>query len=71
MGEVVDEFRQHDDVVTVVMQLSPQGFAEHYENMTKDELEGEGRRTRLGNRGVCCPSPSTHIYIGGGGGEAA
>jgi hypothetical protein len=37
MGEVVDEFRQHDGMLTVVMQLSPQGFAEHYENMTEDE----------------------------------
>ena len=53
------------------MQLSPQGFAEHYENMTEDELEGEGRRTWLGNRGVSCPSLSPHIYIGGGGEEAA
>ena len=25
--EVVDEFRQHDDVVTVMVKLSPQGFA--------------------------------------------
>jgi hypothetical protein len=26
-GEVVDEFQQHDGVVTVVVMLSPQGFA--------------------------------------------
>ena len=25
--EVVDEFRQHDGVVTVMVKLSPQGFA--------------------------------------------
>ena len=65
-GEVVDEFRQHDGMVTVVMQLSLQGFAEHYENMTENKLEGEGYRTQLGNRGVCCPLPPL-IYIGGGG----
>jgi hypothetical protein len=28
-GEVVDEFRQHDSVVTVVVKLFPQGFAKH------------------------------------------
>ena len=43
----------------VVMQLSSQGFAEHYENMTEDELEGEGHRTRLENHGVCFP-PFAH-----------
>jgi hypothetical protein len=26
-GEVVDEFRQHDDVVMVMVKLSPQGVA--------------------------------------------
>jgi hypothetical protein len=26
-GEVVDEFRQHDGMVTVMVMLSPQGFA--------------------------------------------
>ena len=26
-GEVVDEFQQHDGVVTVMVKLSPQGFA--------------------------------------------
>jgi hypothetical protein len=30
--------------------------------MIEDELEGEGRRTRLGDHGVCCSSPSSHIY---------
>ena len=27
-GEVVDEFQQHDGVVTVMVMLSPQGFAQ-------------------------------------------
>ena len=26
-SEVVDEFRQHDDLMTVMVKLSPQGFA--------------------------------------------
>ena len=52
-GEVVDEFRQHDGVVTVATKLFPQGFAKHNGFRTEDQLEGEGAPAHgLVNRGV-------------------
>ena len=52
-GEVVDEFRQHDGVVTVVVKLFPQGFAKHNGFRMEHELEGEGAPAHgLVNRGI-------------------
>ena len=33
--EAEGEFRQHDGVVTVMMNLPAQGFAKHYDDMTE------------------------------------
>ena len=42
-GEVVDEFRQHDGVVTVLVKKNLRRASfKHYENMTKDKLEETG-----------------------------
>ena len=52
-GEVVDEFRQHDGVVTVVVKLFLQGFTKHKAFRTEDGQEGEGAPAHgLVNRGV-------------------
>ena len=53
MGEVVDEFRQHDDMVTMAVKLFSQGFAKHSGFRAEDELEGEGAPAHgLLNHGV-------------------
>ena len=40
-GKVVDEFRQHDGVVTVLVKNNlRRASPKHYENMTEDKLEG-------------------------------
>ena len=62
--EVVDEFRQHDSVVTVMVKRSSQASPKHYENMTGGVNGGGGHRKRLGNCLGCARSPLL-IYIGG------
>ena len=43
MGEVVDEFRQHDGVVTVLVRTISAGLRlSTTETMTEDKLEGTG-----------------------------
>ena len=62
-GEVVDEFRQHDGMVTVVVKLFWQGSTKHNGFRGEDELEGEGALAHgLVNRGLWRPLPSSHIY---------
>ena len=42
-GKVVDEFRQHDGMVTVLVKNNlRRASPKHYENMTEDKLEGTG-----------------------------
>ena len=49
-------------MVTVVVKLFPQGFAEHNGFRVEDELEGEGAPAHgLVNHGVWRPLPSSHI----------
>ena len=42
-GDVVDEFRQHDGVVTVLVKNNlHRASPKHYETMMEDKLEGTG-----------------------------
>ena len=48
MGEVVDEFRQHDGVVTVLVKNNlRRASPKHYDDMTEVDYGGRGHRTRL------------------------
>ena len=41
-GEVVDEFREHNGVVTVMVMLLRRASPKHYENMTEGVNGGGG-----------------------------
>src|SRR3954470_15297642 len=44
-----DEFRQHDGVVTILMNYRRRASPKHCDNMTEVEYGGGGHRTRLRN----------------------
>ena len=59
-AEAEGEFRQHDGVVTVMMNIPVQGFPKHCNDMTEVDYGGGGHRTRLNNVNLCvlgCPLP--------------
>ena len=49
-GEVVDKFRQHDGMVTVLVKNNlRRASPKHYENMIEGVKGGGARHARLGN----------------------
>src|SRR3954464_8289004 len=63
-----DEFRQHDGVVTILMNYRRRASPKHCDNMTEVEYGGGGHRTRLRNdlkdQLVCPRVPPAPVYKG-------
>src|SRR3954464_206776 len=63
-----DEFRQHDGVVTILMNYRRKASPKHCDNMTEVEYGGGGHRTRLRNdlkdQLVCLGVPPAPVYKG-------
>ena len=72
---VGDEFRQHDDVVTMMMFYRRRASPKHRYDMTNVEYGGGGHRTRLRNdhedQLVCLEVPPALVYKGAKGEGAA
>ena len=65
---VGEEFRQHDDVVTILMFYHRRASPKHRYNMIEVEYGGRGHRTRLRNdlndQLVCLEVPPSFVYKG-------
>src|SRR3954469_9569255 len=63
-----DELRQHDGVVTILMNYRRRASPKHRDNMTEVEYGGGGHRTRLRNdhedQLVCSRVPPAPVYKG-------
>lgn len=72
---VGDEFRQHDDMVTMMMFYRRRASPKHRNDMTEVEYVGGGHRTRLRNdpedQLVCHGVPPAPVYKGAKGEGAA
>ena len=68
---VGEEFRQHDGVVTILMNYRRRASSKHYNDMIEVEYGGRGHRTRLRNdhedQLVCHGVPPALVYKGGRG----
>src|SRR3954471_13437744 len=66
-----EEFRQHDGVVTILMNYRRRASPKHCDNMTEVEYGGGGHRTRLRNdhedQLVCHGVPPAPVYKGASG----